>query len=81
MGSAGFSADRLTMSRSRCWLGDFPGGPVVKHLPSNAGAGGSIPGRGTKISPRAATTELACLNERARVPQTTEPTHPGACTP
>ena len=29
--------------------GDFPGGPVVKNLPSNAGDTGSIPGRGTKI--------------------------------
>ena len=30
-------------------LEDFPGGPVVKNLPSNAGDIGSIPGRGTKI--------------------------------
>ena len=38
---------------------DFPGGPVVKNPPSNAGDSGSIPGRGTKIpSPRATTTEL-----------------------
>ena len=29
---------------------DFPGGPVVKNLPSNVGDAGSIPGRGTKIS-------------------------------
>ena len=29
--------------------GDFPGGPVVKTLPSNAGGVGSIPGRGAKI--------------------------------
>ena len=28
---------------------DFPGGPVVKTLPSNAGGVGSIPGWGTKI--------------------------------
>ena len=27
----------------------FPGGPVVKTLPSNAGGAGSIPGWGTKI--------------------------------
>ena len=27
---------------------DFPGGPVVKNLPSNAGNMGSIPGQGTK---------------------------------
>ena len=64
----------------RC-SGDFPGGPVVKNPPSNARDAGSIPGWETKIPhavgqvrPRAATTELACLNERARMPQTTEPT-------
>ena len=28
---------------------DFPGGPVVKNLPSNAWDVGSIPGQGTKI--------------------------------
>ena len=28
---------------------DFPGGPVVKTSPSNAGGEGSIPGRGAKI--------------------------------
>ena len=28
---------------------DFPGGPVVKNPPSNAGDTGSIPGRRTKI--------------------------------
>ena len=31
---------------------DFPGDPVVKTLPSNAGGEGSIPGQGMKI-PRA----------------------------
>ena len=30
-------------------MGDFPGGPVVKTSPSNAGGVGSIPGRGDKI--------------------------------
>ena len=28
---------------------DFPGGPVVKTLPSNAGTTGLIPGQGAKI--------------------------------
>ena len=28
---------------------DFPGGPVVKNLPSTAGDVGLIPGQGTKI--------------------------------
>ena len=67
---------------------DFPGGPVVKNLPCNAGDAGSIPGQGTKIphaagqlSPCATTTELPRLNTRARVLQTTEPTRPGARAP
>ena len=49
--------------------GNFPGGPVVKNPPYNAGDVGSIPGQGTKIphamgqlSPRTTTTELARLN-------------------
>ena len=29
--------------------GNFPGGSVVKNLPSNTGDTGSIPGQGTKI--------------------------------
>ena len=48
---------------------DFPGGPVVKNPPSNAGDVGLISGRGTKIphaagqlSPRATTAELTRLN-------------------
>ena len=48
--------------------GMFPGGPVVKNLPSNTGDMGSIPGQGTKIphavgqgSPRAAATEAHAL--------------------
>ena len=48
---------------------DFPGGPVVKNLPSNAGDAGLISGRGTKIphaagqlSLRATTSELTRLN-------------------
>ena len=43
---------------------DFPGGPVVKNLPSNAGDAGSIPGWKIKIphaewqlNPRATTRE------------------------
>ena len=31
------------------YLWDFPGGTVVKNLPSNAGDSGSIPGQGTKL--------------------------------
>ena len=49
---------------------DFPGGPVVKNTPSNAGDVGSIPGWGTKIphaagqlSPRTAMKDPTCCNE------------------
>ena len=47
--------------------GDFPGGPVVKNLPCNAGNTGLIPGWGTKIphameqlNPRATTRASVC---------------------
>ena len=61
---------------------------MVNNPPSNAGDAGSIPGQGTKIphaagqlNPRATTTDLARLNERAREPQTTEPMLSGARAP
>ena len=69
-------------------MGHFPGGPVVKNPLYNAGDGGSIPGQGTKnpratgqLSPRATTTELTGPNQRAYVPQTTEPMNSGAQMP
>ena len=53
---------------------DFPGGPVVRNLPANAGDMGLIPGLGAKIphaerqlSPCAPTTEPTC--SRAFLPQ------------
>ena len=54
---------RKTESKDR----DFPGGPVVKNLPSNAGDVDSIPAQGTKI-PHA--TEKLSLHAL-----TTEPAH------
>ena len=67
---------------------DFPGGPVVKNPLSNAGDAGSIPGQGSKIphatwqlSLRATTAELARLNKRACMLQTTEPTRSGTHAP
>ena len=66
---------------------DFPGGLVVKNLPSNSRDTGSIPGQGTKIphaagqlSLHATTTEPACHNYRAHAlwslcATTTEPAH------
>ena len=65
-------------------MGDFPGGPVVKNLPSNAEDVGLIPGQGTKIphaagqlSLHAITREkltrcnerLCMLQQRSCVPQ------------
>ena len=51
---------------------DFPGGPVVKSLPCNAGDTGSVPGPGTKIphaegplSPSATAREPAHHNKRS----------------
>ena len=56
--------------------GDFPGDPVVKNLPSNAGDAGSIPGQGTHIpcameqlSPCASTTEPMHPNKRSCMKQ------------
>ena len=39
-------------------LGDFPGGPVVKKLPFNAGDAGVIPGKRAKIP--LATAKIQC---------------------
>ena len=48
--------------RSKIQILDFPGGPVVKNPPSNAGDAGSIPGWRTK-RPHAITTEHVCALE------------------
>ena len=68
--------------------GGLPWCPVVKNPPYNAGDVGLIPGQGTKIthamgqlSLRATTSELVRLSKRAHVPQNTEPTRTGTCTP
>ena len=47
-------------------MGDFPGGPMVKNLPCNAGDVSSIPGQGTKI-PQAAEQ----LSPGTRTPEST----------
>ena len=44
------SSNRLPKAKLHTW--DFPGGPVVKTSPSNAGGAGLIPALGPKI-PRA----------------------------
>ena len=41
------SQQKLSMRKPKCW--DFPGGPLVKNPPYNAGDVGLIPGQGTEI--------------------------------
>ena len=48
---------------------DFPGGPVVKNLPSNAGDAGLIPGRGAKIPHATGQLSLRATTREARAPQ------------
>ena len=47
---------------------DFPGGPVVKNLPSNAGDAGLTPGQGTKIPHAAGQLSPCAKNYSAYVP-------------
>ena len=54
---------------------DFPGGPVIKHLPCKAGDVGLIPGLGSKtphateqVSRHTATTEPLGHNQRTQAP-------------
>ena len=49
-------------------LKGFPGGPVVKNPPSNAGGRGSIPGGGTKIQISTGQLSLSATGE-AHTPQ------------
>ena len=48
----GSAAKQESTSRSDLWFKEdkiFPGSPVTKNLPSNAGNDSLIPGQGTKI--------------------------------
>ena len=57
--------------KARLWW-DFPGGAVVKNLPTNAGDTGLIPGLGRSHMPRsnqARAPQLLSLCSTARVPQ------------
>ena len=55
---------------------DFPGGPLVKNPPSNAGDVGSIPGQETKIQHGMAQLSIRTSNQRARMPQLEKAGHP-----
>ena len=43
-GHVEFEVSVACVSEAKCGLSDFPGSPVVKNLPANAGDLGSIPG-------------------------------------
>ena len=42
-------------------LWDFPGGPMVKNLPSSVGDWGLIPGQGTKGGGNGTPLQYSCL--------------------
>ena len=56
-------------------LWDFPGGSVVKNLPSNAGDMGLIPGQRTKI-PRAVEHLSSCAATKDPTRHNQDPTQP-----
>ena len=67
-------------TKSKHW--DFPGGPVVKNLPANAGDTGLILdlGRSHMLqSNQARLPQLLSLCSRARKLQLPKPKHPRAC--
>ena len=68
------------MNEMNQWIRDFPGGPVVKTLPSHAWGRGSISGKGTKIPH--ATGQLSPPTATSKWPiATIEPTCSGADIP
>ena len=64
----------------RIYHRDFPGGPVVKNLPSNAGDVGLILDQGTKI-PWGNWTHMPLLKKQCACATTAEPTCSGARAP
>ena len=52
---------------------DFPGGPVVKNPPSNAGDKGSVPGWGTKIPHATGQLSLCATTREAHTLQLLSP--------
>ena len=74
----------LFLTRLRVWQQSyerplawgFPGGPLIKNLPANAGDKGSIPGAGRSHMPwsnEACAPQLLSLCSRARAPQQEKP--------
>ena len=54
-------------------MGVFPGCPVVKNIPSNAGDTGSNSGQGTKNPHATGQLSLQCHSQRAHGPQLESP--------
>ena len=66
-----------TGPKSRCQQGrDFPGGPVVKNPPANAGEMGSIPGSGNQDPTCHGATKPSYLNQRSSVCHSDNPGQP-----
>ena len=68
------SLSEFTVIKRSCWWG-FPGGPVVKNPPSNAGDAGFTPGPGTKIpyasgqlNPCATVLERSPCTKKKKIP-------------
>ena len=57
--ATGLLRGQVKETQHKAGLGGFPGGPVVKNPPCNAGDSHSIPGGGTKI-PHAAEQLSPC---------------------
>ena len=53
------------LDASRLCFRNFPGGPLVKSLPSNAGDTGSIPGWGMKITQTEGLLRLCAITKRS----------------
>ena len=53
---------------------DFPGGPVVKNPPCNAGDAGSITGQGIKV-PHATGNQSLCTTTREKPSQRNDRSH------
>ena len=60
---------------------DFPGGPVVKNPPSNAGDKGSIPGWWTKVPHGTGQLSLCATTREARMLQLLSPGTYNLCSP
>ena len=46
---------------------DFPGGPVVKSWPTNAGGAGSIPGQGGKVLSTFLAAEKQIIKQQSNI--------------